>query len=172
MFVNQRWLQSLGRHSSQKHGFGRSWKWESAHGQSWPSLPRTPSPPGIWLRPAASFDISRNPIFILRTMVCPFFFKYPPPGNPAVCPAETPRASQPMTKRIPNKTTRSRGRPAGSPRALSAVGAPSKVGKEKNTAVQMGVSCLVRGAPSWTRDWVQCGSALHLRLIFELFFSC
>ncbi len=48
-----------------------------------------------------------------------------PAGNPAVCPAGTPRAGQPITKENPNKTTRLAVDPAGSPRVLPAMGAPS-----------------------------------------------
>ncbi len=39
----------------------------------------------------------------------------PPAGNPAVCPAGTPRAAIHTTKEIPHKTTRPRGRPRGQP---------------------------------------------------------
>jgi hypothetical protein len=37
------------------------------------------------------------------------------PGNPVVYPADTPRAAIHITKEIPHKTTRTRGRPHGHP---------------------------------------------------------
>ncbi len=69
-----------------------------------------------------------SPYYIHIIILCrPFSEGAPPAGNPAVCPAGTPRASQPITIEIPNKLFGPAVDPAGRPRALPTVGAPSQL---------------------------------------------